>query len=202
MLERFSARFHMTDGKAGGPGETDDSLTGLFDRFGGCTFERGLYRVHDRDSSLRGSQWVNEGYPEFQGKLICFGFDWLGRQFALDPFRGSDPDFDVVMLEPGTGEALEVPVAFSAFHDSGLDEFRDACLAPDFFGDWMAMEQRDLNFSECAGYKVPLFLGGQDTVQNLEVSDMEVYWSLMGGLRMATKHLSPGTSVRGIEIAD
>lgn len=36
-----------------------------------------------------------------------------------------------------------------------------------------------LKYNECAGYKIPLFLNGDDIVDNLEVSDMEVYWEIM-----------------------
>ncbi|WP_434798222.1 T6SS immunity protein Tdi1 domain-containing protein [Terrisporobacter vanillatitrophus] len=32
------------------------------------------------------------------------------------------------------------------------------------------------------GYKVPLFLGGEDDISNLEEIDMEVYWSVTGQL--------------------
>ena len=30
-----------------------------------------------------------------------------------------------------------------------------------------------------SAYKVPLFMGGEDSVENLEDSDMEVYWGVM-----------------------
>ena len=57
----------------------------------------------------------------------------------------------------------------------------------------------DLAFDQCAGYKVPLFLGGEDSIHNLELSDIEVYWSLMAQLRLATIDLAPGTRISEIE---
>lgn len=36
-----------------------------------------------------------------------------------------------------------------------------------------------LPINKCVGYKVPLFLNGEDDIENLEVSDMEVYWEIM-----------------------
>lgn len=45
-------------------------------------------------------------------------------------------------------------------------------------------------FDQCAGYRVPLFLGGDDAVANLEQSDIGVYWSLMG----QPEAESPGSS--------
>ncbi|WP_395403751.1 T6SS immunity protein Tdi1 domain-containing protein [Arthrobacter sp. UC242_113] len=124
---------------------------------------------------------------------------WGANSLWILP-AGKHRIFEVIMLEPGTGEALEVPVAFSEFHTQGLEDFFDACLAPDFFAEWMATGRRDVQFSECIGYKVPLFLGGEDCVLNLESSDIEIYWSLMGDLRLATRHLAPGASVSGMDI--
>src|ERR671927_992641 len=113
MFELFTERFQLTAGTSRPSDCAADSIPGLFERFGGCTFGHGLYRVHDQASATQASRWVNDAYPEFKGELACFAFDWLGRQFALDPSRGSNPDLEVIMLEPGTGEALEVPAAFS-----------------------------------------------------------------------------------------
>jgi len=45
-------------------------------------------------------------------------------------------------------------------------------------------------------YKRPLFLGGSDTTDNLEISDLEVYWLLMGQLIRQAKGLPAGTPVR------
>jgi hypothetical protein len=66
----------------------------------------------------------------------------------------------------------------------------------------MAIGQQPLRFTECAGYKVPLFLGGKDSTSNLEVSNTEVYWSLMGGLRLATRNLEQGTRILGADLSD
>jgi hypothetical protein len=43
------------------------------------------------------------------------------------------------------------------------------------------------------------YLGGKDSVDNLEVIDLEVYWSLTGQLRDGTPLLPPGTSVRQVK---
>lgn len=51
-------------------------------------------------------------------------------------------------------------------------------------------------FTQCVGYKRPLFLGGKDAVENLELSEVEVYWHLMGQLIRQAKGLPVGTPVR------
>ncbi|RZU15896.1 hypothetical protein EV645_3436 [Kribbella rubisoli] len=79
------------------------------------------------------------------------------------------------MLEPGTGEALEIPVPVSAFHDDEVVEYSDEALASNFYAEWMAVHESALRLDQCAGYRVPLFLGGDDLVANLELSDLSVY---------------------------
>ena len=106
----------------------------------------------------------------------------------------------VLLLEPGTGEALEIPVPFSTFHDGELVDYADAALAAEFFEAWSAQHPSALPLSpdQCVGYKVPLFLGGHDDVANLEVSDLDVYWTICGQLRRQVKVLPPGTPIRSV----
>jgi hypothetical protein len=104
------------------------------------------------------------------------------------------------MFEPGTGEALEIPVPLSAFHDEELVDFSDSALAAGFFREWAAVSRATLQFNECAGYKLPLFLSGLDTVENLEVVDVDVYWTLTGQLLLQTGDLPAGTSVSSVTI--
>ncbi|WP_284978680.1 T6SS immunity protein Tdi1 domain-containing protein [Arthrobacter sp. fls2-241-R2A-200] len=97
---------------------------------------------------------------------------------------------------------MEIPRRFSTYHDDELVRDPEPSLLPSFFNKWRLENPADLAFDECVGYKVPLFLGGDDELHNLELSDMEVYWSLMGQLRLATQHLEPGTHINAVEIGD
>ena len=117
--------------------------------------------------------------------MSCFGFDWLGRQFSLDAHRGTADDPEVLLFDVGAGEALEIPVGFSSFHDEELVDYSDAALAIDFFQQWLEGNPAPIPFGSCVGYRVPLFTGGADTLDNLERTDIDVYWSLTGQLRCA-----------------
>jgi len=206
MFEQFATRFAVLPAQqaAGSPWH-DPRLTvatgysELAERFAGCAFENGLYRLHDATTGPRCAALVNEAFPAFAARACPFAFDWLGRQFALDSGRldGSEPL--VLLLEPGTGEALEVPLSFAAFHEQ-LDELREPALAAAFFADWAAANPDcvPLASEQCAGYRVPLFLGGRDVVDNLEVSDIDVYWSLCAQLSHGTSVLPPGTSIGSV----
>lgn len=139
MFERFGAKFRVAPtGQARGAAWRDPRLasvegyTELVERFAGCTFEDGLYRLDD----------------DLTGPL------------------------------------------------------HDAALAAGFFTEWMRSHPADvpLKRHECVGYRVPLFLGGKDSVDNLKTIDMDVYWSLCGQLRRGTRRLPEGTSIRELEI--
>jgi hypothetical protein len=108
--------------------------------------------------------------------------------------RAGDGEPLVLLVEPGTGQALEVPFSFRLFHEK-LAELREPALAGAFFDSKANAAQVPLRASDCVGYKVPLFLSGKDTLENLEVIDLEVYWSLSGQLREGTRNLPPGTSI-------
>ena len=170
--------------------------------FAGVAFENGLYRLHDVETGPRGAEWTAESFPRFASRVCPFAYDWLGRQFALDCGRVEDGEPQVLLLEPGTGEALEIPFSFARFHEQ-LDELREPAPAASFFASWAPAnpEVLPLGAMQCAGYKVPLFLGGEDSVDNLEIINLEVYWSLSGQLREGTRVLPPGTSVRQVKRA-
>ena len=135
----------------------------------------GLYRIHNKNDVKKWNEILKRAFPKFKNGIQVFGYDWLGRNFALDTQR------DVVLIfEPGTGEILNTEENFVNFHDSEIPQYHDACLASEFFNEWFeANGNFVLPHNKCVGYKVPLFLNGEDDIENLEVSDMEVYWEIM-----------------------
>jgi hypothetical protein len=168
----------------------------LIGRFGGASFDRGLYRVITGPDEGRWNGRIAAAFPEFANRVACFGFDWTGRVFAVDPQRLEGREPGVVMFEPGTGEALEIPCSIVSFHEQELIQNRDAALASDFHEQWLASGGSAPRFDQCVGYKNPLFLGGADEVDNLELSDIDVYWHLMGQLIVQTRGLPPGTPIK------
>lgn len=154
--------------------------------FAGATFGGGLYRVHDATTGPLAQAWVSGAFPELAEVATVFGYDWLGRQFAVDRAREQDGQPEVVMIEPGSGEALEIPTTFVGFHDGVLVQMPDAALAVEYFGEWVADGEgaRALERHECVGYAKPLFLGGEDDVPNLEITELAPYWAFQGQLRM------------------
>ena len=168
----------------------------------GGWFDRGLYRLHTASTGLDGQAQADGAFPELRGRLSVFAYDWLGRQFALDFGRLEQGQPLVTMLDPGAGEALRIPSTFVEFHDEEIIDYRDAALACDFFTKWSVANEASLPLgaTQCVGYRVPLFLGGRDQLDNLELSDFDVYWTICGQLRVKTFDLPLGTPVDGITL--
>lgn len=153
-------------------------------RFGGSTFERGLYRVLPLTDVPKVKKLVDAGFPFLGRRVLPFSTDWLGRVFAADTGRLDRGEPMVLMLEPGTGEALEIPCTIQSFHDRELIEYKDAALAAPFYEAWLDLGGSIPEATQCIGYRKPLFLGGKDEVSNLEVADLDVYWTLTTQLRV------------------
>jgi hypothetical protein len=205
----FEKRFTPDGGRLSSSGDLSplqgfaSCATGLTDfmkRYAGQSLNRGLYRVHPVELLDRWTANVLEAFPAFRSRILCFGYDWLGRHFALDRGRLTSGQCEVVMLEPGTGQALEIPAGLAQFHDVELVEHTNEALASDFHESWLASGGQPPGMDQCVGYKKPLFLGGSDTIDNLELSDMEVYWSVCAQLISQIRHMPDGTIIRDIDI--
>ena len=106
----------------------------------------------------------------------------------------------LLLLEPGSGEAFEIDCGIVDLFNVEFIADPITYLAVDLFEQWVAGNPRVPIAGECVGFKVPLFLGGDGAVENLEVTDEETYWSIFGQLKAKTKDLPPGTGIAGIRI--
>jgi hypothetical protein len=128
--------------------------------------------------------------------------DWLGRIFAVDPQRSEEDLPGVVLYEPGTGDSFEIPGNIFTFHNRVLIDQAEAALAESFYRNWIEAGGAAPLIHQCIGYKRPLFLGGQDHIQNQELSDMDVYWHLLSQLIERTRGLPEGTPIGPITLTD
>lgn len=186
VYDTFLRAFEMTEDNGNGrlpPEAMDDDLAACLRELGGKTFEHGLYRLFRSDQVSEATQNMAAAFPELAERILVFGYDWLGRHFALDSGRLAGSKRLVLMLEPGAGEAMEIPVPIVQFHNEELVEYRDEALAFSFYKEWRKLDPSPIPHDKCVGYKIPLFLGGADTIDNLEVTDLDVYVSLCGQLR-------------------
>jgi hypothetical protein len=174
----------------------------LIARFGGASFNGGLYRIVRASDMSAWNARVSFGFPEFTERITCFGYDWLGRAFTADAERREQGQPAVLMFEPGTGEVFDVPANLQTFHDVELIRDSDPALASNAHKEWLARGGAVPAYAECIGYKVPPFLNGADEFENMELSDLDVYWHLMGQLIVKTRNLRPGTRSGPVTIED
>ncbi len=135
----------------------------------------GAYRRFTAVEAATIADDVVAAFPDLAERITIFGCDWLGRVFAADSGRGGE----VLMLEPGTAEALQIPCDAGAFDDHELLHLAEPALALSFYRAWREAGGAAPGPGQCIGYRKPLFLGGVDDLENLELSDMEVYWSIL-----------------------
>lgn len=166
------------------------------------TFLNGAYRLHRPEDVSRFTDLAAQAFPQFADRIECFGADWLGRQFATDRAREVAGKPQVLMLEPGTGEALEIPVSAEAFHADELINEPDAAAAYSFHQQWLAAGGLQPSYDQCIGYKRPLYLGGLDDVSNLKLFDLDVYWSVSAQILGQVRGLPVGSAIGKISISD
>ena len=152
-----------------------DSSEQFLKSMGGKSFLNGMYRIFDEKIIPKWNDIVGKSFPKYKNQISVFGYDWLGRIFALNKVSNT-----VLLFEPGTGDVFDIPANIVDFHNVEIVEFQEDSLLSEYFDEWFeANGNFVLPHNKCVGYKVPLFLNGEDDIENLEVSDMEVYWEIM-----------------------
>jgi len=211
MHKRFLAAFELTPPDQP-PGQVwrDARLTKaagyleLAEGHAGRTFDNGLYRLHDATTGPRALALIDAAFPELGGRVCPFGYDWYGRQIAVDLRQVEDGQPLLAILDVDEGEVVEVPYAFIPFHNEIIAEHPDEVLAKEQFLRWAAIhpEALPLGPDQCVAPQVPYFLGGSDDPADLTIEDIEVHWSVCGQLRHVVRGLPEGTPIRGATIDD
>jgi hypothetical protein len=159
----------------------------LFQRtHGGCaSFGGGLLRFLGK-GELSSSEWNGPdgwrvlwpGRPD----LVVFAYDWLARQFAFDGRRLSQAEPLVTLLDPSDAAVMESDFTFRAFLDWLAGPDGEGGLSTRLYQAWRAAGGAAPGVSECVCFKHPLVLGGKQTVENLEVGDMDVQLTILAQL--------------------
>lgn len=169
-----------------------DQVKFLLDQFGGATFDRGLFRIHSKGSFYYWTKLCFEYFKKYKGTSYVFGFDWVGRHFALTEKANKSI---ILLLDPATAEVFELQASIEHFFNISLVRGKEDLLEEKKFQEIREKMAEDLRFDHCIGFVKPLFLGGKDEDSNLENSDMEVYWDLNYQVYCKIKNLPGGTSL-------
>lgn len=153
-----------------------DAYENFLKYLGGKQFGKGIFNTLEKNNLKKWTSVVEEAFPEFSGKFKLFAYDWLGRLYGITE---QDSNEKVLIFEIGTGEVLEIPCDLLEFLNEEIPLHSNECLAMAFYKKWLRKKRKMPSYGRCIGYKVPLFLGGQDVIKNLEESDLEVYWYII-----------------------
>jgi hypothetical protein len=166
--------------------------------FAGASFANGVYRLYDAEEIRNWTREVEAAFPDFRGRIRCFGRDWLCNQFCLHSDRRLGNESLVLLFEIGTGKVLNIPETLESFHTDLLVSDPEAALAESLYTRWRERNPLPLRHHECVGYQVPLFLGGLDDVVNLERTDADVYWTLTAQLLFESRAQPTNTAVESV----
>lgn len=131
--------------------------------------------------------------------ILPSGFTiWLINRYG-DLFIVLD-DGAVHMLEVGGGNLSKVA--------DNRNHFAELIDHTDNSNDWLMIPLVDkcvdaglhLSAGQIYSYKVPPILGGDYTVDNTEVTDIEVHFSVLGQIQNKVKDLPDGTKVDRVEL--
>jgi len=118
-------------------GSLPSAVADIVSALGGVSLAGGLYRVFAASEIAVWTDTARLAFPELGERVTVFAADWLGRLFATDAARRDSSGSPLVLLlEPGTGEALELPVNVETLHTTELLEASDAALAAPFYDEW------------------------------------------------------------------
>ena len=119
MLERFLKSFELddTNGRSLKSLPSDAAITKSLE---GLSFNDGLYRVHSQLDLSKWSEITTRVFNQYVGRISCFGYDWLGRQFAIDHADCEGKKLQVLMFEVGRGKVYQIPADIFGFHDDIL----------------------------------------------------------------------------------
>lgn len=162
FLEYFGEAPVLEDGAA-------DPTTRSSTALGGRSFGDGVFRVFER-SDLEGWHRVVSGcFTKLRSEFNLIGYDWMGRCFAVDQRDGDGKE--LVVLGNRNSRYVLYRERRGSLPERGYAESeRGVSWGREVSG--VAGGACAVGRMECGGYRIPLFLGGEDSLENMEVSDM------------------------------
>ena len=193
MFEQFLAKYPPDTGSIPDPYAHDvvSSVRGFVEMVAmgaGKSFGRGIFRIHNEREMVRALGLVGSMFPDFGRVSLPIAKDWLGRQFAVRILSTRGQVGHLVLLDPGSAGAYELDSTIEELLDVELISNPVAYLESELFSEWKASNPGIVDGAQCVSLRVPTFLGGATAMDNLEVSDEEVYWAIFGQLRGASQH--------------
>lgn len=175
------------------------TLHSVIKELGGRSFEQGAFRFHTFNSSAIWSNLLRSYFTEFNNNFYCFGYDWMGCMYGYS----LDEEPTVFIFDPADMDTREAVTNVEDFFNIDLVKYKeDTLLTGKFNSVKKLLHINSLEYDKCLGYKVPLFLGGEDKEDNFDKWDLEVYWEIQHKIYEQIKDLPEGTQIGEIKIED
>ena len=160
------------------PGWASPCFMTFLNSLGGATFSEGVYCLIKPQEVGRRSAMLAEIFPE-HADTACFGSDWLGRHYVISQSYRVSSEPGVLFLDPARGKVIQVPATFRRFHANMLAEQWRGLLDETLYAR-VRKRSGPATYATCYGYKLPPRLGGDESTDNLELWDAEVYLACIG----------------------
>lgn len=138
-------------------------------------FPNGAYKNIPQEKAAKYQSFIRDAFPE-KCNVIPFGYDWLGRIFAVDS------GLNAYMYDVATNEVFKIS-DIEGFFKTELSQYSDDLIAEEVYKEWLQSGGAKPGADHCIGYKIPLMLGGEDEFDNYELSDIDVYWTLTSQIK-------------------
>ncbi len=148
----------------------------IMDKAGGRSYNNGLFVIYRQEDVGDYTEIIERLFPQAKDKIFCFGRDWLNRQFAVTNYK----PFTILQFDPNYRDITHIEVDLKQFFEQELILKCDDLCAKNYFLEW----NKSLNYSQCASYTVPIFFGGKDSVDNLQIIDSYVDLEILAQLQV------------------
>lgn len=166
-----------------------DLYQDVLEQLGGRSFGNGLLRIFRPEDIQEYTDDIHRGFRGYEGTFRVFAYDWQGRIFA----EALDEEGCIYRYDIGRGVAERFPATLLSFFDQVCLMYPDEVLGFSDFLNWLGLFG-PLAYEDCASYLVPPYLGGEETLDNMEVTSLTVHWGLFSQIHEAIQDYPEGTA--------
>lgn len=177
----------------------DDSVSALLEQLGGLSLGNGLMRLLTLDEQAKWENIVRECVVAQCKVPVDFSFSlfastWNGYCIGV---RNKTDMPEILLFDVETMEINSLDSTLEDYLNERIPSRCNGCLASYAYSEWLETHPEPKR-NECVGLTKPLFLGGKDDFDNMEIIDMEVQWEMTSQIWQAVRDLPPGTPIGSI----
>lgn len=144
-------------------------LNEVFLNVGGKIYNNGLFEIYSKQKSNIFTPIIEEEFTNAKSRIVSFSRDWMNRQLCVTNYE----PYHVLIFDLNFKEILHVDVDLKKFFEKEIIEHTNDVFFAEYYKEFIE-EKGCLDCGKCAGYKVPPVLGGDDSIENMEIVDCEV----------------------------